>query len=125
MRTYYKKALSLNSWKGVLYPKSTFDEEIDYNTPLIENRDTLYSIVQMGIPLAVELIDPISSLFFQDLLSWESIEARTVHSQLHRAKGSIEWIQSDGNSYARGSTQSTNYHRDEIEKARVLLKRWV
>ncbi len=165
MRTYYEKARSLNSWKGVLYPKSTTDEEIDYNTPLIETRDTLYSIAQMGIPLAAELIDPIASLFFQDLLSWASIGARTVHSQLHRLfasslsmpcgiknpldgsiaiagaaiavasapqfflranlKGSIEWIQSDGNPYAhlilRGSTQSTNYHRDEIEKARVLL----
>ena len=38
----------------------------------------------MGIPVGCEFLDTISAQYFDDLISWGAIGARTVESQLHR-----------------------------------------
>jgi 3-deoxy-7-phosphoheptulonate synthase len=40
--------------------------------------------VEMGLPLATELLQPLVANYVDDLLSWSAIGARTSESQIHR-----------------------------------------
>ncbi len=88
MRAYYEKARSFGGWKGFMYsgwgPENPIEEEDNPSRSLIQTRKLLLNLVETGVPLASELLDPIASFLFQDLITWASIGARTVHSQPHR-----------------------------------------
>jgi 3-deoxy-7-phosphoheptulonate synthase len=47
-------------------------------------RKLLCDLTDMGMPVAVELLDTISPQYLADLMSWGAIGARTTESQLHR-----------------------------------------
>jgi 3-deoxy-7-phosphoheptulonate synthase len=44
----------------------------------------MLQIAQMGLPIATELLDPVSSSFFVEAVTWAGIGARTSESPTHR-----------------------------------------
>ena len=56
----------------------------DINKGLRVGRKLLCELTDMGMPVAVELLDTISPQYLADCLSWSAIGARTTESQLHR-----------------------------------------
>lgn len=54
------------------------------NKGLRVGRKLLCDLTDMGMPVAVELLDTISPQYLSDLISWGAIGARTTESQLHR-----------------------------------------
>lgn len=83
MRTYFEKPRSVVGWKGLLY-----DSELEGSQATISGlgiaRRILVSIAELGLPCATEFLNPIMAPYQQDLLSYGSIGARTVESQIHR-----------------------------------------
>ncbi len=51
-------------------------------------RELLVNLVDMGLPLATEALDPNSPQYLGDLFSWSAIGARTTESQTHREMAS-------------------------------------
>jgi len=87
MRFFYEKPRTKTGWKGFLY-----DPDLDGSNNLIKGlektRDLLIKIGKLQIPVCSELLDPIFTLYFSDLISWGFIGARTVSSQIHRQMAS-------------------------------------
>src|SRR3546814_17450499 len=44
----------------------------------------MLDILETGLPIATELLQPLAAAYFDDLLSWAAIGARTSESQIHR-----------------------------------------
>ena len=51
-------------------------------------RQLLLDINEKGLPCATEALDPNSPQYYQDLISWSAIGARTTESQTHREMSS-------------------------------------
>jgi 3-deoxy-7-phosphoheptulonate synthase len=51
-------------------------------------RRLLLDIIELGLPTATELLDPITPQYIADLISWSAIGARTTESQTHRQMAS-------------------------------------
>lgn len=83
MRAYIEKPRTTVGWKGFLY-----DPELDGSSNLqqgLERSRALYlDLIEMGLPLASEILSPIATAYFDDLLAWGAIGARTSESQIHR-----------------------------------------
>jgi len=83
MRAYVEKSRTSLGWKGILY-----DPKLDGSDPLSQGlfaaRELLLKLSHVGIPLAAEFVDPLAALYFEDLLTWGFVGARTVSSQPHR-----------------------------------------
>jgi 3-deoxy-7-phosphoheptulonate synthase len=45
-------------------------------------------MLRLGLPIATELLQPMAAGYFDDLLSWVAIGARTTESQIHREMAS-------------------------------------
>lgn len=83
MRTYFSKPRTTVGWKGFIndpYLNNTF--QIDQG--LFQARKLLLQILELGVPCAMEQLDTILPQYFNDLLSWSAIGARTTESQVHR-----------------------------------------
>jgi len=83
MRIYFEKARTVHGWKGLLYDPF-LDGSHDIATGISRTRQLLLGLIDMQLPAASELLDPAAALYFQDLIAWGCIGARTVHSQIHR-----------------------------------------
>lgn len=83
MRTYFEKPRTTVGWTGLVYDPQ-LDGSEDIPTGIEVSRRLLATINNMGMPCAVELLDPITPQYFADFLSWAAIGARTVESQVHR-----------------------------------------
>ena len=87
MRVYFEKPRTTVGWKGLI-----MDPDLDGtdNIPrgLMVAREFLRKIVDLGIPTATELLDPITPQYIADLISWSAIGARTSESQTHRQMAS-------------------------------------
>lgn len=87
MRFFIEKARTRLGWKGLLY-----DPRLDGSCEIAEglelSRQLLVKITEAGVPCAVELLDPMVPLFFDDLIAWGVIGARTSASQPHRQMAS-------------------------------------
>ena len=61
-----------------------------YNIPegLRQARQFLGQVIDLGLPTATELLDPITPQYIADSLCWAAIGARTVESQTHRQMAS-------------------------------------
>lgn len=81
MRVYCEKPRSRLGWKGYAYPDAT---ESDPAKTIFRARALMLKINAMGIPIATEFLDPFLKNYYQDLVSWGSIGARTALSQVHR-----------------------------------------
>ena len=83
MRTYLAKPRTTTGWKGFLYDPD-LNETNDLNLGIIKSRFILEEISKKGVACSMEHLDNFTPQYFDDLLSWSSIGARSVESQIHR-----------------------------------------
>ncbi|MBA3720993.1 MAG: 3-deoxy-7-phosphoheptulonate synthase [Parachlamydiaceae bacterium] len=83
MRAYCEKPRTAGGWKGFLYDPY-LDGSNNMQTGIYWSRQLLLELVNMQIPLATEFLDPMTAFYYEDLISWGSIGARTSSSQPHR-----------------------------------------
>ena len=87
MRVYFEKPRTTTGWKGLI-----MDPELDGSDNIPEGlkqaRLFLREIIDLGLPTATELLDPITPQYIADLISWSAIGARTTESQTHRQMAS-------------------------------------
>lgn len=83
MRVYCEKPRTASGWKGFL-----FDPQLDGSHRIqlgIEwTRELLLELASMQVPAAAEFLDPLTAFYYDDLITWGSIGARTSSSQTHR-----------------------------------------
>jgi 3-deoxy-7-phosphoheptulonate synthase len=83
MRVYFEKPRTTVGWKGLI-------NDPDMNgTHLISKglgiaRGLLSRMTTLEVPVANEMLDPITPEYVADLISWGAIGARTTESQTHR-----------------------------------------
>ncbi|KJV37835.1 3-deoxy-7-phosphoheptulonate synthase [Acinetobacter brisouii] len=83
MRAYIEKPRTTVGWKGFLYDPH-LNGQADLNEGLQQSRALYLQILQLGLPLASEILNPMVTGYFDDLLAWGAIGARTSESQIHR-----------------------------------------
>ena len=87
MRVYFEKPRTTVGWKGLI-----MDPKLDGTSDIPEGlriaRRFLLDIIELGLPTATELLDPITPQYIADLISWSAIGARTTESQTHRQMAS-------------------------------------
>lgn len=83
MRAYVEKPRTTVGWKGLVY-----DPHLDGSGNMAEglhlSRRLILDILETGLPIATELLQPLAAGYFDDLLGWAAIGARTSESQIHR-----------------------------------------
>lgn len=87
MRVYFEKPRTTVGWKGLIMDPH-LDDSCDIPAGLKMARTFLRDIVDLGLPTATELLDPITPQYIADLISWSAIGARTTESQTHRQMAS-------------------------------------
>ncbi len=87
MRVYFEKPRTTVGWKGLI-----MDPRLDGSNRIEEGlevaRRFLLDLLDLGIPTATELLDPITPQYIADLICWSAIGARTTESQTHRQMAS-------------------------------------
>jgi 3-deoxy-7-phosphoheptulonate synthase len=83
MRAYVEKPRTTVGWKGLLYDPH-LDGRGDMAEGLRLSRRLMLDILETGLPIASELLQPMAAGYFDDLLGWVAIGARTSESQVHR-----------------------------------------
>src|SRR6188472_3535849 len=78
MRVYFEKPRTTTGWKGLINDPH-LDDSGDVNTGLRMARQLLLEVLDLGLPVGTEFLDPIA---------WGAIGARTTESQTHRQLGS-------------------------------------
>ncbi|MDF1580793.1 MAG: 3-deoxy-7-phosphoheptulonate synthase [Desulfuromonadales bacterium] len=83
MRVYFEKPRTTIGWKGLIN-----DPDIDGTHAISKGlgiaRGLQCSITELGLPVATEMLDPITPQYMSDFISWGAIGARTTESQPHR-----------------------------------------
>ncbi|MGG4665409.1 3-deoxy-7-phosphoheptulonate synthase [Providencia vermicola] len=87
MRVYFEKPRTTVGWKGLI-SDPFMDGSFQMEKGLHIARDLLTNLVNMGLPLATEALDPNNPQYLGDLFSWSAIGARTTESQTHREMAS-------------------------------------
>ncbi|OGN65258.1 MAG: 3-deoxy-7-phosphoheptulonate synthase [Chlamydiae bacterium RIFCSPHIGHO2_12_FULL_49_9] len=87
MRVFVEKSRTHLGWKGMLYDPY-LDGTNDLAAGLRKSRRLFIELAEMGVPTAMELFDPLTASYFDDLLSWGLIGARTSGSPYHRQMAS-------------------------------------
>jgi 3-deoxy-7-phosphoheptulonate synthase len=87
MRCYFEKPRTSVGWKGLIMDPH-LDGSHDIPTGLRIARRFLRDVIDMGLPPATELLDPITPQYIADLVCWSAIGARTTESQTHRQMAS-------------------------------------
>ncbi|MBA3237702.1 MAG: 3-deoxy-7-phosphoheptulonate synthase [Parachlamydiaceae bacterium] len=87
MRVYFEKPRTSTGWKGFSVDPH-LDGSMDIRAGHFLTRQLLLHLAHLNIPVAAEFLEPTSSLYFGDLVSWGCIGARTTESQLHRQMAS-------------------------------------
>jgi len=83
MRAYIEKPRTTIGWKGFLYDPN-LDGSSNMQLGLEKSRELYLQIIEMGLPIASEILSPMATAYFDDLLAWGAIGARTSESQIHR-----------------------------------------
>ena len=87
MRVYFEKPRTTVGWKGLIMDPN-LDGSDDIPEGLRRARHFLRDVIDIGLPTATELLDPITPQYIADLISWSAIGARTAESQTHRQMAS-------------------------------------
>jgi 3-deoxy-7-phosphoheptulonate synthase len=87
MRVYFEKPRTTVGWKGLIMDPH-LDGSHDIATGLRLARGFLRDVLDLGLPTATELLDPITPQYIADLVCWSAIGARTAESQTHRQMAS-------------------------------------
>ncbi|HYF36861.1 MAG TPA: 3-deoxy-7-phosphoheptulonate synthase [Prosthecobacter sp.] len=87
MRVYFEKPRTTVGWKGLI-----MDPDLDGTCNIPDGlklaRRFLRDVLDLGLPTATELLDPITPQYIADLICWSAIGARTTESQTHRQMAS-------------------------------------
>jgi 3-deoxy-7-phosphoheptulonate synthase len=83
MRVYFEKPRTSIGWKGLINDPH-LDGSGDVNTGLHMARGLLREVLDLGLPIGCEFLDPITPQYISDLVAWGAIGARTTESQIHR-----------------------------------------
>lgn len=83
MRAYIEKPRTTVGWKGLVYDPQ-LDGSADMAHGLELSRRLMLQMIELGLPLASELLQPLVAGYVDDLLGWAAIGARTSESQIHR-----------------------------------------
>jgi len=83
MRAYIEKPRTTVGWKGFLYDPD-LDGSSNLQAGLERSRQLYLSLIELGLPLASEILSPMATAYFDDMLAWGAIGARTSESQIHR-----------------------------------------
>jgi 3-deoxy-7-phosphoheptulonate synthase len=87
MRVYFEKPRTTVGWKGLI-----MDPHLDGSSALADGlqiaRGFLRDVIEIGLPTATELLDPITPQYISDLICYSAIGARTTESQTHRQMAS-------------------------------------
>ena len=87
MRVYFEKPRTTVGWKGLIMDPH-LDGSHDIAAGLRIARGFLRDVLDLGLPTATELLDPITPQYIADLVCWSAIGARTAESQTHRQMAS-------------------------------------
>ncbi len=83
MRTFLEKPRTSIGWKGLIYdPDLDGSHRIDKG--LYIARKLLIDLAKLKVMVASEFLDPMLAPYYQDLVTWGFIGARTSESQIHR-----------------------------------------
>jgi 3-deoxy-7-phosphoheptulonate synthase len=83
MRVYFEKPRTTTGWKGLINDPH-LDGSSDVNAGLRTARRLLLEVLELGLPVGCEFLDPITPQYIADAVSWGAIGARTTESQIHR-----------------------------------------
>ncbi|HKM38151.1 MAG TPA: 3-deoxy-7-phosphoheptulonate synthase [Thiopseudomonas sp.] len=83
MRIYIEKPRTTVGWKGLLYDPH-LDGSADMAQGLHMSRQLMLRMLELNLPVTTELLQPLAASYFDDVLSWAAIGARTSESQIHR-----------------------------------------
>ena len=87
MRVYFEKPRTTVGWKGLINDPD-MNDSFNIEKGLRMGRKLLLELNEKGLPCATEALDPNSPQYYQDLISWSAIGARTTESQTHREMSS-------------------------------------
>ena len=87
MRVYFEKPRTTVGWKGLINDPD-MNDSFNIEKGLRIGRKLLVELNEKGLPCATEALDPNSPQYYQDLISWSAIGARTTESQTHREMSS-------------------------------------
>jgi 3-deoxy-7-phosphoheptulonate synthase len=87
MRVYFEKPRTTTGWKGLINDPH-LDGSYDVNSGLRVARKLLLEVLDLGLPIGCEFLDPITPQYISDTVAWGAIGARTTESQIHRQLGS-------------------------------------
>jgi 3-deoxy-7-phosphoheptulonate synthase len=83
MRVYFEKPRTTVGWKGLIN-----DPYLDGSHKIMDGlrlaRAVLLDVLDTGLPVATEFLEPTSPQFIADAVSWGAIGARNAESQVHR-----------------------------------------
>ncbi len=83
MRAYVEKPRTTTGWKGLAYDPER-DGVGNIELGLTRSRALMLALIEMGLPLATEALNPMTMMYLDDLITWTAIGARTAESQIHR-----------------------------------------
>ena len=83
MRNYFEKPRTQYAWKGFLHQPSVTGE-VNVLEGIAQAREILIKVAEIGVPAGTEVLSPTLISYFEDLISWACIGARTSESQTHR-----------------------------------------
>jgi 3-deoxy-7-phosphoheptulonate synthase len=83
MRVYFEKPRTTVGWKGLINDPG-MDGSFDVERGLRTARSLLLNIVELGLPVGCEFLEPTSPQYIADAVAWGAIGARTTESQIHR-----------------------------------------
>ncbi|MDH6492279.1 3-deoxy-7-phosphoheptulonate synthase [Streptomyces sp. SAI-127] len=83
MRVYFEKPRTTVGWKGLINDPH-LDGTHDVQLGLRLARQVLLDVLDTGLPVGCEFLEPTSPQFISDAVTWGAIGARTPESQVHR-----------------------------------------
>lgn len=83
LRAYIEKPRTTVGWKGFLYDPN-LDGTSHMKAGLEQSRHLFLQLLDIGLPLSTEILSPMATAYFDDLIAWGAIGARTSESQIHR-----------------------------------------
>ncbi|AQA01631.1 3-deoxy-7-phosphoheptulonate synthase [Mycobacterium sp. MS1601] len=83
MRVYFEKPRTTIGWKGLINDPG-MDGTFDVARGLRTARRLLLDIIDIGLPVGCEFLEPTSPQYIADAVAWGAIGARTTESQVHR-----------------------------------------
>jgi 3-deoxy-7-phosphoheptulonate synthase len=87
MRVYFEKPRTTVGWKGLINDPH-LNDTFDISGGLRIARRILLKIAEMGLPVATEMLEPITPQYIADVVTLASIGARTTESPTHRQMAS-------------------------------------